>query len=444
MRVKSSKKSKKEIAIVGLGYVGLPLAVEFGKTRPVVGYDIDKHRIDELRSSYDSSGELGKDEINSAKFLKFSSDPGSLETSEIYIITVPTPINAAKSPDFSHLLSASHLVGKKLKPRDIVIYESTVYPGALEEICIPVLSEESGLSCAFSDLGDHEDVFYCGYSPERINPGDKERNIASIIKVTSGSTASVADEIDELYSEIITVGTFKASSIKVAEAAKVIENCQRDINIAFVNELSLIFSKLGIDTSEVLSAASTKWNFLKFTPGLVGGHCIGIDPYYLAHKAASVGHIPELLLAGRRINESMAKYIATLAMKKILSRKNFNGPVKTLIMGLAFKENCSDIRNSKAFEIVSELKEWGCDVDLYDPMLNNDQQKDALTLNIQEIKGNEYDIIFLTVPHKVFLSMTDDFLSSLVNIKTGSIFVDIKSAFSKDRLEKLGFDVVRL
>ncbi|MDH5598882.1 MAG: nucleotide sugar dehydrogenase, partial [Cyclobacteriaceae bacterium] len=332
------------IAVIGLGYVGLPLAVEFGKKRKVIGFDINQKRIDELQSGMDRTLEVEKEELKEAKYLEFASDLEKLKEASIFIVTVPTPIDSFKSPDLTPLKKASESVGKVLKAGDIVIYESTVYPGCTEEDCVPILERESGLT--------FNQDFFCGYSPERINPGDKVHRLPSIKKVTSGSTEEIAEKVDQLYKEIIVAGTHKASSIKVAEAAKVIENSQRDLNIAFVNELSLIFSKMGIDTNEVLEAAGTKWNFLPFKPGLVGGHCIGVDPYYLTYKAESLGHHPQVILAGRRINDNMGMHVANSVVKLINKKGMAIKGAKALVLGITFKENCPDIRNSKVIDVI--------------------------------------------------------------------------------------------
>ncbi len=355
------------IGIIGLGYVGLPLAVAFGQKRPVIGFDINQTRISELSKGIDRTLECDADELKQAKLLTFTCDKDDLRQASFYIVTVPTPIDIAKRPDLTPLIKASETIGKVLKPGDIVVYESTVYPGATEEVCVPVLEAQSGLK--------FNQDFFCGYSPERINPGDKVHRIANIKKVTSGSTPEIADLVDQTYADIITAGTYKASSIKVAEAAKVIENTQRDLNIALMNELSLIFHKLGIDTLEVLKAAETKWNFLPFRPGLVGGHCIGVDPYYLTHKAQEAGYHPEVILAGRRINDDMARHVADELVKLMLLKGHPVLGSKVLILGLTFKENCPDLRNTKVVDIVKRLKEYRCEVDIYDPLIDLDEAK---------------------------------------------------------------------
>ena len=389
------KLSDMQIAVVGLGYVGLPLAVEFGKKRSVVGYDINEIRIKELQNQIDNTLETTQKELKDAIYLTYSTSLEDIKDCKIYIVTVPTPIDKQKNPDFSPLIKASKSVGSILKKGDIVIYESTVYPGATEEICVPILEEESGLS--------FNQDFYCGYSPERINPGDKDHRITTIKKVTSGSTPEIAIQVDDLYKEIITAGTHMASSIKVAEAAKVIENTQRDVNIALINELSLIFNKLNIDTESVLEAAGTKWNFLRFKPGLVGGHCIGVDPYYLTHKALETGHNPEIILAGRKINDNMGFFVSdqvlNLMTKKRIDIENAN----ILIMGLAFKENCPDIRNTKIIDLVRHFQSFKCNVDVYDPLVSTDQAQKEYDIKLidQPVIG-KYDAILLAVAHDIF------------------------------------------
>lgn len=402
--IKSRKRKKpvtesKTIAVIGLGYVGLPLAVEFGKRRSVIGFDIDKRRISDLIAGRDKTLECSAAELAEAVHITFTDSADELKKATIYIITVPTPVDLANRPDMSAMISASEIVGKNLKSGDIVIYESTVFPGATEEVCVPALERTSGLK--------FNRDFFCGYSPERINPGDKEHRLTSIKKITSGSTPEIADEIDELYTSIITAGTHKASSIKVAEAAKVIENTQRDVNIALVNELSLIFHKLGIDTQEVLIAAGTKWNFLPFRPGLVGGHCIGVDPYYLTHKAQEVGYHPEVILAGRRINDSMARYIADETVKLML-RKNIQVlNANVLVLGLTFKENCPDLRNTKVVDIVKALNQYNVRVDVYDPWIDVHDARHSYGLNCLNSAPARgvYDAIVLAVGHDQFSRM---------------------------------------
>ncbi|WP_341237304.1 Vi polysaccharide biosynthesis UDP-N-acetylglucosamine C-6 dehydrogenase TviB [uncultured Limnobacter sp.] len=389
----------KAIAIIGLGYVGLPLAVEFGKIRPVIGFDINPARVAELQSGQDHTLECSAQELAQAKHLRFSANIDHLREAQVYIVTVPTPVDGANRPDMTPLVKASTTIGRVLKKGDVVVYESTVYPGATEEVCVPILEQESGLT--------FNRDFFCGYSPERINPGDKEHRLPTIKKVTSGSTPEVATAVDEMYAQIITAGTHKASSIKVAEAAKVIENTQRDLNIALMNELSLIFNKLGIDTIEVLQAAGTKWNFLPFRPGLVGGHCIGVDPYYLTHKAQEVGYHPEVILAGRRINDGMARHVADEIVKLML-RKGI--PVlnsRILVLGLTFKENCPDVRNTKVVDIVHHLKAYHTQVDVYDPWANvqEAQHEYGLACLPTPPAPGQYQAIIIAVGHKQFLEM---------------------------------------
>ncbi len=387
--------SLKKVAVIGLGYVGLPLAVEFAKKRDVLGFDINQNRINSLKNGTDSTLEVSDSELAEASGLTFSSDSSDLASCDIFIVTVPTPIDTSKQPDLSPLVKASETVGRSLKQGDLVIYESTVYPGATEEVCVPQLEKSS-------DLKFNED-FYIGYSPERINPGDKEHRLPSIKKVTSGSTPEIAEEVDQLYASIITAGTFKAESIKVAEAAKVIENTQRDINIALINELALIFNRLGIDTEAVLKAAGTKWNFLPFRPGLVGGHCIGVDPYYLTHKAESIGYHPEMILAGRRLNDSMSEYVANQLVKAMLKRGIPIKGGKILILGLTFKENCPDLRNTKVIDVVTELKEFGLDVDVHDPWSNKQEAKSEYGIALLDSPEKEsYDGIIVAVAHDEF------------------------------------------
>lgn len=407
------------IAVIGLGYVGLPLAVEFAKTRKVIGFDINASRIVELQAGKDSTLEVSSDELMAAEHAVYTSDLALLKQCQVFIVTVPTPVDTANRPDMTPLVKASETVGKVLPKGAVVIYESTVYPGATEEVCVPVLEKFSGLK--------FNQDFFCGYSPERINPGDKEHRLSTIKKVTSGSTPEVADSVDALYQQIITAGTHKASSIKVAEAAKVIENTQRDVNIALMNELSLIFRKLGIDTQEVLQAAATKWNFLSFRPGLVGGHCIGVDPYYLTHKAQEVGYHPEVILAGRRINDSMASHVADETIKLML-RKNL--PVlgsKVLVMGLTFKENCPDLRNTKVVDIVKALQGYNTKVDVYDPWINVSEA--AREYGLQCLSSlpqpRQYAAIILAVAHQQFVSMGEQGIKALG--ESGAVLYDVKS-----------------
>lgn len=383
----------RKIAVIGLGYVGLPLAVEFGKKFEVIGFDINQARVKELISGTDSTLEISDTELADAN-LTFSHDIEILKNANVYIVTVPTPINEHKQPDLTPLINASEMLGNVLNKGDIIIYESTVYPGATEEECLPIVEKSSGLK--------FNQDFYAGYSPERINPGDKEHRVTNILKVTSGSTPEIAETIDQLYKSIIVAGTHKASSIKVAEAAKVIENTQRDVNIALINELSIIFNKLNIDTLEVLEAAGTKWNFLPFRPGLVGGHCIGVDPYYLTHKAQTVGYHPEMILAGRRLNDGMGNYVVSQLVKKMLKKRIQVEGANVLVMGLTFKENCPDLRNTKVVDIVSELNEYNINVHITDPWCSNEETQSEYGLNLVHPKSNYYDAIVLAVAHDEF------------------------------------------
>ena len=415
-----------KIAVIGLGYVGLPLSVEFGKKYPTLGYDTNNSRIDELRAGNDSTQEIIGEEILQSKELSFTSETEDLKSCNIFIITVPTPIDSNKKPDLTPLIKASETVGSLLKQDDLVIYESTVFPGATEEVCVPILERNSSLKFNAD--------FFCGYSPERINPGDKERNVTSIKKVTSGSTPEISDIVDDLYNSIITAGTYKAESIKVAEAAKVIENTQRDINIALINELSIIFNRLDIDTESVLKAAGSKWNFLPFRPGLVGGHCIGIDPYYLTHKAIEVGYHPEIILAGRRLNDNMGAYVADRVTKLMIKKRIQVFDANILIMGFTFKENCPDIRNSKVVDLVAELKEYNCKVDIYDPWVDNFRAKEEYNLSlINEPVLGKYDAIILSVAHEEFKQLTSEEVRSYG--KDESIVFDIKFLFDESEVD---------
>lgn len=390
--------SELKIAIIGLGYVGLPLAVEFGKQVPVVGFDIHQKRIDELQSGQDHTLEVSSEELKQAAFLSYTTDLQQLSGCNFFIVTVPTPIDEYKQPDLTPLVKASESIAKVLKKGDIVVYESTVYPGATEEVCIPVLEKNSGLS--------FNQDFYAGYSPERINPGDKLHRVTNILKITSGSTPEVAEYVDQVYNLIIEAGTHKAASIKVAEAAKVIENTQRDVNIALINELALIFNKMGIDTEAVLNAAGTKWNFLPFRPGLVGGHCIGVDPYYLTHKAQAIGYNPEIILAGRRLNDGMGAYVVTQLVKAMLKKRIQVEDAKVLILGLSFKENCPDIRNTRIIDIVNELKEYHVNVDVYDPWVDAAEAEHEYGIQpIQTVEQGQYDAVILAVAHEQFKAM---------------------------------------
>ena len=406
------------IAIIGLGYVGFPLAVEFGKIYPTLGFDIDASRIDELKSGVDRTQEISAAQLAESKNLRFSSQVTDLSTCNTFIVTVPTPIDHFKKPDLSPLLKASEMIGKVLKHGDVVIYESTVYPGCTEEDCVPVLEKHSGL--VFNQ------DFFCGYSPERINPGDKVNTLTKIKKVTSGSTPEIAEWVDQLYKSIIVAGTHKASSLKVAEASKAIENAQRDVNISFVNELSLIFDRMGIDTTEVLEAAGTKWNFLNFKPGLVGGHCIGVDPYYLLHKSESLGYYPQVILSGRRVNDNMGIFVANKLVKLLIQKGKKIGGAKTLMLGITFKENCPDIRNSRVVDIYKELIDFGMEVDVYDPWANAKEVSHEHGITLVSELGKAYDAIVLTVAHREFLDLAFGELKA----KDGVLF-DIKSVLDK-------------
>ena len=413
----------KKIAVIGLGYVGLPLAVEFGKSRAVIGFDINAGRIDALRAGKDATQEVSADELSSAEYLTFSTDPADLAAASIYIVTVPTPIDPHKRPDLTPLIKASETLGRVLKRGDTVIYESTVYPGATEEDCVPVLERVSGLT--------FNTDFFAGYSPERINPGDKQHRLPDIRKVTSGSTPEIAEEVDQLYASIITAGTYKAESIRVAEAAKVIENTQRDLNIALVNELAIIFNKMGIDTDAVLKAAGTKWNFLPFRPGLVGGHCIGVDPYYLTHKAEAMGYHPQVILAGRRINDGMGAYVASQLVKAMLKRRLQVDGARVLILGLTFKENCPDLRNTRVVDVVAELRDYGVQVDVHDPWVDPSEAKQEYGLDLVTTpEPAAYDGVILAVAHD---SYRDAGATALRGYgRTGHVFCDLKSVFARD------------
>ena len=410
-----------KLGVIGLGYVGLPLAVEFGKKRAVVGFDVNPKRIEQLRSGIDATLEVDAKELAQASELTFSTNLEDLRGCNCFIVTVPTPIDEHKRPDLTPLIKASQTIGQVLKVGDIVIYESTVYPGCTEEDCVPVLEKVSGLK--------FNQDFFVGYSPERINPGDKEHRVINIKKVTSGSTPDVADLIDALYNQIIVVGTHKAPSIKVAEAAKVIENTQRDLNIALINELALIFNKLGIDTEAVLQAAGSKWNFLPFRPGLVGGHCIGVDPYYLTHKAQSIGYHPEVILAGRRLNDGMGAYVASQLVKAMTKKSIQVNGAKVLIMGLAFKENCPDVRNTKVVDIYHELLDYNCQVDIYDPWINSEDALHEYGVKIlPKLSDQKYDGIILAVAHNQFKEMGVEKVRSLGQSK--NVLYDLKYIFN--------------
>ena len=413
----------KKIAIIGLGYVGLPLAIEFGKKYKVLGFDINKDRIKELTTGRDRTNEADLEGLSYSMNLSikgniglsFSHKVDDLTLCNVYIVTVPTPIDQFKAPDLTPLLKASEMIGKFLKTGDIVIYESTVYPGCTEEDCVPVLEQYSGLKF------NHD--FFCGYSPERINPGDKVNTLTKIMKVTSGSTPEIADVVDALYSSIIEAGTHKAPSLKVAEASKAIENAQRDVNISFINELALIFDKMGIDTNDVIDAAGTKWNFLKYKPGLVGGHCIGVDPYYLAHKAESLGYYPQVILSGRRVNDNMGMFVANKLVKLLISKNHVISNSKSLILGITFKEDCPDIRNSKVIDIYRELQQFNMNVDVYDPHADKHEVKEEYGVDLVETISDNYDAIILAVSHKEFLDLNIRAICS----SSDSIIYDIKS-----------------
>ncbi len=425
----------KTIAIIGLGYVGLPLAVEFGKKRKVIGFDINHARISELVSGNDHTLECSPDQLASATYLNYSSDLEDLRSAEIFIVTVPTPVDRANRPDMTPLVKASEAVGAVLKHGDIVIYESTVYPGATEEVCVPILEHVSGLM--------FNRDFFCGYSPERINPGDKLNTLTTIKKITSGSTLEVAEEVDGLYQEIIVAGTWKASSIKVAEAAKVIENSQRDLNIAFVNELSVIFDRIGIDTLEVLEAAGSKWNFMPFRPGMVGGHCIGVDPYYLTHKAEELGYHPQVILAGRRINDNMARYAARAVIKRMLNNGEDVARSRVGIMGITFKENCPDIRNSKVIDLVAELRRWNVQVVVEDPWANPNDVLEEYGLHISKFNTEDaVDALIVAVGHNEYRAMSISALRAKCRSLT-PVLADLKGLFNRHEAEAAGFSVFR-
>lgn len=412
-----------KIAVIGLGYVGLPLAVEFGKQRSVVGFDINASRIAALISGTDHTLEVSDEELAVATHLRYSSDIQTLKDCNFFIVTVPTPIDSSKQPDLTPLIMASKAIGSLLKKDDIVVYESTVYPGATEEVCVPVLEEVSGLI--------FNQDFYAGYSPERINPGDKEHRVTNILKITAGSTPEVADFIDNVYNLIITAGTHKAPSIRVAEAAKVIENTQRDVNIALINELAVIFNKMGIDTEAVLKAAGTKWNFLPFRPGLVGGHCIGVDPYYLTHKAQAIGHNPEIILAGRRLNDSMGEYVVTQLVKTMIKKRIQVEGAKVLVLGLSFKENCPDVRNTKVIDIVHELQAYNIEIDVHDPWIDANEAKREYSITpIAQLVTHQYDGIILAVAHEQFVAMGIESIRALG--KDNHVLYDLKYLFTKE------------
>jgi UDP-N-acetyl-D-galactosamine dehydrogenase len=424
------------IAVIGLGYVGLPLAVEFGKKRPVIGFDIKADRIVELQAGHDHTREVSQEELNDAKHLSFSSDAKQLSEAQIFIVTVPTPVDKANRPDLMPLIKASETVGRLIKFNDVVIYESTVYPGATEEVCVPLLERESGLR--------FNTDFYCGYSPERINPGDKTHRLPNIKKVTSGSTPEAARAINVLYQEIVTAGTHLTSSIKVAEAAKVIENAQRDLNIAFVNELSMIFNRMGIDTTEVLQAAATKWNFLPFKPGLVGGHCIGVDPYYLTHKAQEFGYQPQVILSGRRINDNMGRYAARNVIRLMLKNGIDISQAAVGVLGITFKENCPDVRNSKVINIIEELQDWGLRVKVMDFLAGAEEVQEEYGLQLEEITPrNPVDSLIIAVAHSEFAQLAPQQLRALCAPNTKPVIADLKALHDRKALEAQGFEVFR-
>lgn len=415
--------NKLKIAVIGLGYVGLPLAVEFGKQHSVVGFDINASRITALMAGTDHTLEVSNEELAVAIHLRYSSDIQTLKDCNFFIVTVPTPIDSSKQPDLTPLITASKAIGSLLKKDDIVVYESTVYPGATEEVCVPVLEEVSGLIL-------NQD-FYAGYSPERINPGDKEHRVTNILKITAGSTPEIADFVDDVYNLIITAGTHKAPSIRVAEAAKVIENTQRDVNIALINELAVIFNKMGIDTEAVLKAAGTKWNFLPFRPGLVGGHCIGVDPYYLTHKAQAIGHNPEIILAGRRLNDSMGEYVVTQLVKTMIKKRIQIEDAKVLVLGLSFKENCPDVRNTKVIDIVHELQKYNVEIDVHDPWIDANEAKREYSITpISQPLSKQYDGIIIAVAHEQFIKMGIEKIRALG--KDNHVIYDLKYLFTKE------------
>lgn len=418
--------SKIKIAVIGLGYVGLPLAVEFGKKFPVIGFDVNRRRIEELRGGKDYTLEVSDEELKEARNLQYSSTVEELQTCNFFIVTVPTPIDNSKQPDLTPLIKASESIAKVLSVGDTVVYESTVYPGATEEVCVPILEKNSGLI--------FNKDFYVGYSPERINPGDKAHRVSNILKVTSGSTVETADFVDEVYQQVIVAGTHKASSIKVAEAAKVIENTQRDVNIALINELAKIFNQMNIDTEAVLEAAGTKWNFLPFRPGLVGGHCIGVDPYYLTYKAQSIGYHPEIILAGRRLNDQMGAYVATQLIKGMVKKKIQVENAKVLILGLSFKENCPDIRNTRVVDVIKELRDYNIEVDVYDPWVNSDEVELEYGLELKtDLRNHDYDAIVLAVAHDEFKSMGADKIRELG--KTEHVLYDLKYVLEPNEVD---------
>ena len=414
------------VAVVGLGYVGLPLAAAFGRVLPTLGFDVDAQRIDALRDGRDRTGEVGADELRAASQLRLSADANDLEACNVFIVAVPTPVDEARRPDLRLLEAASRTVGRAIARGGVAIFESTVYPGATEEVCVPIIERESSLTFNVD--------FFAGYSPERINPGDKTRRLESIVKVTSGSTPQAADFVDALYRRVVAAGTHQASSIRVAEAAKVIENTQRDLNIALVNELALIFHRLGLDTSEVLAAAGTKWNFLPFRPGLVGGHCIGVDPYYLTHKAQQIGYHPEVILSGRRINDGMGQHVAQRVIKLMTTRGMPIAGARTLVLGLAFKENCADLRNTRVVDVVAELAAWGMAVDVHDPCVDAAEAHHEYGLDLTENPARgAYDAVVLAVAHDTFLQAGAGALRALC--KRGGVLFDVKAALPREAVD---------
>lgn len=434
--IKCMNYQEKKIAVIGLGYVGLPLAVEFGKKRVVVGFDINKDRVEELTSGKDSTLEVSPADLARAQYIEYTTDPEMLSQCHIFIVTVPTPVDKANRPDMSPLVRASETVGRVMPEGAIVIYESTVYPGATEEICVPVLERHSGKK--------FNDTFFCGYSPERINPGDKVNTLTKIKKITAGSTEPIATVVDDLYNTIITVGTHRASSIKVAEAAKVIENTQRDLNIALVNELSVIFARIGIDTLDVLEAAGSKWNFLPFRPGLVGGHCIGVDPYYLTHKAEEVGYHPQVILAGRRINDNMARYVARNTIKMMLKNGMDVPRCRVGVLGITFKENCPDIRNSKVVDMVTEFQAWGVEVVIADPWANSEEVRHEYGLDVGVVDElHPVDTLVVAVGHNEYRQSSPEALRRLCR-GDKPVLTDVKSLYDRNQAAQAGFTVFRL
>ncbi|WP_313760969.1 nucleotide sugar dehydrogenase [Rhizobium sp.] len=427
--------AKSVIAVVGLGYVGLPLAIEFGKTYRTIGYDLSAEKVASYQKFVDPSGEVDEEAFRAATNLSVSTDPSDIAKADFIIVAVPTPVTVARAPDFSPLIGSSITVAQHMKRGAVVIYESTVYPGATEEVCIPLLEEHSGLRW--------KEEFHIGYSPERVNPGDKERTVTRIVKVVSGDDAATLERVADLYGSIITAGVYRAASIKVAEAAKVIENTQRDLNIALMNELSIIFNKVGIDTLEVLEAAGTKWNFLPFRPGLVGGHCIGVDPYYLTHKAETLGYHPQVILAGRRINDGMAAYIAQQIVKQLSQSGSPIKGARVSVLGLTFKENCADLRNSKVADLIAELREFGCAVSVHDPLADPGDARHEYGIELVRWEDlPQADAIVIAVPHRQYQDMPSGDL--LAKLQPGGLFVDIKSAFRPDVIAETGFSLWRL